>query len=81
VSLKSANTTNPFFSRRQGLGLTQQEVAHACGVTIQCWRNYESGRTVPARSKFAGLCAGLEWDMDELLEAVAWVQRELAHAA
>jgi len=72
---------NPFLIRRKDLDLSQEEAAQKCGLSLSSWRNYETGRNAPVRGKFHAIAEGLNWTLDDVIDAVAWIQRQLAHAA
>ena len=67
---------NPFLKRRQDLDLTQIDAALRCRVEPSPWRNWERGRSVPSRWRYQAICTGLEWTLDQLLDAVSELSRQ-----
>ena len=56
-------------SRRRLLGLTQTQVAEACGVTFQQVQKYESGAIAFSVSRLVKIAEVLELRAGELVEA------------
>lgn len=50
--------------------MTQTKAAARCGVPLDTYRAYESGRVDPSVDRLAALAAGLGVQMDTLMEEV-----------
>jgi len=53
---------------REGLGLTQKDLADKVGVDVSTLRNWENGRTgLDLFKKFSALCSALECNPQDLI--------------
>ncbi len=74
---------NRLESLRRGKGLSQNDLANACGVSITTFRRWEWGTQEPRLSELRKLAKALEISLPELLEEDAAVSERvtLRHGA
>jgi len=52
---------------RESKGLTQDEAATKCGISLSMWKKYEGGTNLPTADKIAHLASGLGISADEIV--------------
>lgn len=62
-----------FKSIRRATGLSQEAAARRVGVSVQTWRNWEQGKSVPSRMALERLAAAFPKELQKL--SPMWYQK------